>query len=81
MKTIPRNADESPRPPGPVLRMLRLPEVESRTGLKRRRIYQLEAKGEFPKHVKVSDRASAWMEHEIDAYILGKMAARGGKPT
>jgi len=77
MKTIRRN-DESPRAPAtrPVLRMLRLPEVESRTGLKRRRIYQLEAAGKFPKHVKVSDRATAWMEHEIDSYILQKMNAR-----
>jgi prophage regulatory protein len=64
-------------PPPVVLRMLRLPEVMQRTGLTRSRIYEMEAKGRFPKRVKIAERASAWVEHEVEAFLLERMAARG----
>jgi prophage regulatory protein len=28
-------------------------------------VYRLIAKGEFPKQIKLSERASAWIEHEV----------------
>jgi len=56
------------------LQALRLPEVEARTGLKRSRIYELEAAGKFPKRVKLSERASAWLAHEIDGFLKDRVA-------
>jgi prophage regulatory protein len=56
-------------------RFLRLPMVESRTGLKKSQIHTLEADDKFPKRIKISDRASAWLEHEIDEWIEQKVTA------
>lgn len=57
-------------------RLLRLPEVEARTGLKRSLIYRLESEGTFPRRVKLTERASAWVEAEVDAFIEARVAAR-----
>ena len=57
-------------------RMLRLPAVESKTGLKRSRIYQLEKIGDFPPRRKLSERAVAWDENEIDDWIESRPLAR-----
>jgi prophage regulatory protein len=60
------------------LRILRKPEVESRVGLKRERIAQLEREGRFPKRIKISDRASGWVESEIEAWIASRVAMSRG---
>jgi prophage regulatory protein len=65
----------------PAKRILRLPAVEDRTGLKRSQIHFLESKGKFPKRIKISDRASGWLEHEIDAWIDMKITASRGSPA
>lgn len=54
-------------------RLLRLPEVLSRTGLSRSTLY---ADPTFPKSVKVGQRAVAWAETEIDAWIEARLEAR-----
>ncbi len=61
------------------LRILRLREVERRTGLKRSRIYELERDGKFPVRVPISERATGWLEHEIQAYIAQRVALRGSR--
>ncbi len=53
------------QPPG---RMLRRPEVERETGLKRSTIYELMAKGSFPKQVRIARRAVAWPSAEIERW-------------
>ena len=57
-------------------RFLRLPEVESRTGLKRDSIYRGAREGWFPRPIKISVHASGWLESEIEAFILARIAAR-----
>ena len=57
-------------------RLLKLREVENRTGVSRTRIYFLEAQGKFPKRVKVTSRAVAWVEQEVDDFIESRIAAR-----
>ena len=42
-------------------KLLRLPEVISRTGYKRSNIYQLMNLGDFPKSVQLGPRAVAWL--------------------
>ncbi len=61
--------DKSPR-------FLRLPEVESKTGLKRDSIYRGSREGWFPKPIKISERASGWLESEVDKFIGARIAER-----
>ena len=49
--------------------LLRLPDVQKLTGLSRSSIYRLEALGEFPKRVRLSQRATAWRENELLEWI------------
>jgi prophage regulatory protein len=55
-------------------RLLRWPEVEERVGLRRARVHQLIALGKFPKQIRLSLRASAWVESEIDDWIAQRIA-------
>lgn len=56
--------------------LLRRPEVERRTGLKRSSIYSLMKEGAFPQSVALSQRAVAWVESEVDAFIEDRINAR-----
>jgi prophage regulatory protein len=60
---------------GPIT-LLRLPEVKRRTGKCRSDIYRAIGKGTFPAPVKVGERASAWPEHEVAAWIAERIDAR-----
>lgn len=46
-------------------RLLRRPEVESLTGLKRSALYLRIAAGEFPAPIRLTDTAVAWVESEV----------------
>lgn len=59
-------------------RVLRLKATENKVGLKRDTIYRLAREGHFPKPIKIADRATGWLEHELDAFIATRAAARGG---
>lgn len=58
------------------LRILRLSEVEQKVGLKKTQIYDLMSKGRFPKSVKLTEHATGWLEHEVDAFIQGRIEER-----
>ena len=60
-------------------RLLRRPEVEARTGLSRSELYRRIRMGTFPRPVKLGERASAWVEAEVDAWAAAHIAARDGK--
>lgn len=57
-------------------RLIRLPEVEARTGYRRSTIYRLIHEGSFPAPVALGARASAWVEDEITAWVEGRIEAR-----
>lgn len=57
-------------------RVLRLPAIESKSGLKRDSIYRLAREGKFPRPIKLSERASGWFEDEIDAWLEKRAAER-----
>lgn len=62
-------------------KLLRLPEVMRRTGLKRAAIYARIREGTFPPPVKIGKRAVAWPESVIDAWIAERIAeARAERP-
>jgi prophage regulatory protein len=50
-------------------RLIRLPEVVARVGLKRSSIYQRMAEGRFPKGRSLGPRCVVWVEAEIDTWI------------
>ncbi len=59
--------------------LLRRPDVEKRTGLKRAHIYALMKQGEFPQAVPLAGRAVAWIADEVDNWITGRIQqARSG---
>lgn len=62
-------------------RLLRLPDVEAITGLRKSAIYQAMKEGRFPPNLKLSTRCAAWSESEIQAWIAAKIRAprRGAK--
>ncbi len=60
---------------------LRLPEVCRRTSLSTNSIYRLSATGDFPHPVKISSRASAWVEEEVDAWIEKRIRDSRGDET
>lgn len=57
-------------------RLLRLPEVILKVGIKKDSIYKRMAKNEFPKPVSLGGRAVAWVGSEIDQYISDKVSDR-----
>lgn len=50
-------------------RLIRLPEVIARVGLKRSSIYQRMTEGRFPKSRSLGPRCAVWIESEIDSWI------------
>ena len=57
-------------------RLIRLPAVEVKTGLKHSAIYLKMAEGTFPRPVPLGPKAVAWVEAEIDAWIDRAIAER-----
>lgn len=58
-------------------RLLRLPDVEARVGLRKSSIYDAVKRGDFPAPVKLSRRAVCWPASAIDAWITGRIKAGG----
>ena len=56
--------------------MVRVAEVVDRTRLSRSCLYALIAKRVFPLFVEISDRARGVPEHELDAWLASRIAAR-----
>ena len=51
-------------------KLLRLPQVSERVGLKKSTIYKLVSEGSFPPPIKIENtRASLWPEVHIDAWV------------
>jgi prophage regulatory protein len=63
-------------PVRPLDRFLRRAEVESLTGLSRSTIYDKIAAGEFPRPVRLTGGAVAWVESEIAAWQAERIALR-----
>ncbi len=58
----------------------RLQRVLAETGLCRSVVYELMAKGEFPKSFKITGRAAAWASDEVEAWKASRLAARAKEP-
>ncbi|BET97870.1 helix-turn-helix transcriptional regulator [Xenorhabdus taiwanensis] len=58
----------------PKTNLIRLPEVQRRTGYGKAWIYKLIADNKFPKQVKIGTRSVAFIESEIDDWISQRIA-------
>lgn len=58
-------------------RLLRLPQVMNRVGLKRSAIYQRMREGRFPRSRVLGPRCTVWLESEIDRWV-GEVASSSG---
>ena len=63
----------------PRTRLLRISEVEARTGLSRSTIYEWSADGRFPPPVRLSDRVVRWVEAEVEAWIRERLETSPGR--
>jgi len=61
------------------LKILRLPQVCEITGLCRSMIYQLEADLRFPQRVKIGVRAVGWLDKEVNAWLIRRIAMSRSK--
>lgn len=57
-------------------KLIKLPEVIEITTLSRASIYRLIAEGKFPKQVKLSTRACAWIEQDVLSWLNGRINSR-----
>ena len=58
------------------LKIIRLKDVQSLTGLSRSSIYSYVKKGTFPKSVNLGGRCTGWVKGEIDQWIQGRVQMR-----
>ena len=56
--------------------LIKLPQVMQMTTLSRATVYRLIAKGEFPEQIKLSERASAWIEDEVLEWLRTRVNTR-----
>jgi len=61
-------------------RFIRLPEVITRTGLKRSSIYAAVQAGTFPAQIPLGERAVGWDESEVSAWIESRIQAARNTP-
>lgn len=67
-----QNETTAPREP----RILRLSDVEQKSGFKRAHIYNLMSQGKFPKSVRLGVRAVGWDAAEVDQWIADRLQDR-----
>lgn len=75
MTTNPTAAEKCPpasaiEPASAPPRLLRLPEVMDRVGLRRSAIYQRMSEGRFPKSRSLGPKCSVWVEAEINEWVV-----------
>lgn len=63
------------------MRIVRMKEVMAKTGLGRSSIYKLQAAGQFPQSIAISDRAVGWNSCEIESWVQQKLDARRSEPS
>lgn len=56
-------------------KLTKLPEVRAQTTLSKSSIYERIAAGTFPKQVSLGGRSVAWLQSEIEAWIVEQVAA------
>lgn len=58
------------------MRLIKLKEVIEKTSLGRSTIYEFMTKGTFPKQVSLGAKSVAWVESEVDDWIMERIGER-----
>ncbi|MCG6202329.1 helix-turn-helix transcriptional regulator [Psychromonas antarctica] len=58
------------------MKFIKLKEVMVMTGLARATVYKHIANNKFPKSVSLGERAVAWIESEVEEWMLERIAER-----
>tara|TARA_B110000091_G_C13730554_1_gene438853 strand:- start:543 stop:725 length:183 start_codon:yes stop_codon:yes gene_type:complete len=58
------------------MRLIKLKEVIEKTSLGRSTIYELMTDGRFPKQVSLGAKSVAWLESEVDDWIMERIGER-----
>ncbi|WP_338411025.1 MULTISPECIES: AlpA family transcriptional regulator [Pseudoalteromonas] len=58
------------------MRLIKLKEVIEKTSLGRSTIYEFMTKGTFPKQISLGAKSVAWLESEIDDWIMERISER-----
>ena len=61
------------------MRLIGLKEVTARTTLSKTSIYELMKDNRFPKQVKLGSRSVAWVESEVDDFVLSAINSRSSQ--
>ena len=62
--------------------LLRIPDVQARTGISRSQLFELIRRKEFPAPIPLVGRTRAWVESDVSAWIAGRIeAARAAGST
>jgi predicted DNA-binding transcriptional regulator AlpA len=76
--------DPQKKPPQPVrplpdtlLVFMKLEQVKTMTGYGKTKIYRLMSKGSFPQNVKQEDNGVAWIQSEVQEYLLNLVRGAG----
>ena len=59
------------------MRLIKLKEVIEKTSLGRSTIYEFMTDGRFPKQVSLGAKSVAWVESEVDDWIMERVGERG----
>ena len=51
------------------MQLLRLPAVLAKVGISRSTLYEMKARGDFPKPVQIGARAVGWRSTDIDSWL------------
>lgn len=63
------------------MRLIRLKEVMRLTGLARSTVYKVMGEGTFPGSVSLGGKAVAWVESEVNDWILARLQERENRPV
>ncbi len=67
------------------IKVIRMPELEEKTGLNRVTIYRMVKEGEFPRQREISSRNVGWLSTDVDQWLINRPVAgtpeltQGGK--
>jgi prophage regulatory protein len=59
-------------------KIIRLPEVKSKTGLSRSSIYLRMSNAEFPQSISLGSRAVGWLDVDVEQWLDKRIAASKG---
>lgn len=56
--------------------ILRMKDVVKKIGLCRATVYAMISRREFPRPIRIGERATGWRESELEAWLANRIAAR-----